>query len=75
MSTPVPEVDRYARWCASVESADELVEAVEAALAGDSPERRAERSLAITDETWEARAADVAGTADALASSNGRVTV
>ena len=50
-----------------------MVEAVESALASDSPERRVERSLSIADETWEARAADVAGTVDALASSPRRV--
>ena len=56
VSTHVPEVEHYAQYCARVGSAGEMVEAVESALASDSPERRAERSLAIADETWEARA-------------------
>jgi glycosyltransferase involved in cell wall biosynthesis len=73
VSTPVPEVERYADWCVRVESAEGMVEAVEAALAGDSPERRAERSLSIADETWEARAGDVADTVEALASRGERV--
>jgi glycosyltransferase involved in cell wall biosynthesis len=73
VSTPVPEVERYAEWCVRVESAEGMVEAVEAALASDSPERRAERSLSIADETWAARAADVAGTVDALAAGGERV--
>jgi glycosyltransferase involved in cell wall biosynthesis len=73
VSTPVPEVERYADSSACVESAGAMVEAVEAALATDSPERRAERSLSVADETWEARASDVAATVDALASSRQRV--
>ena len=73
VSTPVPEVDHYAHSCARVASAEEMVEAVEAALATDSAERRVERSLSIADETWEARAADVARTVDALASGRQRV--
>jgi glycosyltransferase involved in cell wall biosynthesis len=73
VSTPVPEVEHYAHSCARVGSAEEMVEAVEAAIASDSAERRVERSLSIADETWEARAADVARTVDALASSRQRV--
>jgi hypothetical protein len=46
---------------------------VEAALAADSPELRAERSLSIADETWEARAGDVAETVEGLAARGERV--
>jgi glycosyltransferase involved in cell wall biosynthesis len=73
VSTPVPEVERYSELCARVESAEEMVAAVEAALAADSPERREERSLAIAGETWKARAADVADTVDALAAARAPV--
>jgi glycosyltransferase involved in cell wall biosynthesis len=75
VSTPVPEVERYSDWCARVESAGEMVAAVESALAGDSPERRAERSLSMADETWEARAAKVAETVDALEARGSAVAV
>jgi glycosyltransferase involved in cell wall biosynthesis len=69
VSTPVPEVERYADWCARVNSADGMVEAVEAALAADSPERW----LWGASETWEARAAEVADTVAALSPGRERV--
>jgi glycosyltransferase involved in cell wall biosynthesis len=75
VSTPVPEVERYSQWCAIAESPEELVHAVEEALASDSPERRLERSRSVADETWDARAADVAATVDALAAGRERVPV
>ncbi len=60
VSTAVPEVRRYDRWCAVAADADGFVRRSEAALAADSPERRRERSRAMEGETWEARVADVA---------------
>ena len=65
VSTLVPEVSRYARWCRTADDADAFVQAIEDALAEDSPELRAERSRAMEDETWTARVAEVADVADA----------
>jgi glycosyltransferase involved in cell wall biosynthesis len=75
VATPIPEVGRYADWCASADSPEAFVRAVETAIAGDSPERRAERALAVADETWAVRAAEVAATADGLAAGRPRVMV
>jgi glycosyltransferase involved in cell wall biosynthesis len=75
VATPIPEVDRYADWCAAADSPEEFAGAVEAALAGDSPERSAERARSVSGETWAARAAEVAATADALGAGRERVMV
>jgi glycosyltransferase involved in cell wall biosynthesis len=59
VSTPVPEVCRYERWCAIAEGGAEFVAAIERALADDSPARRRERSASMEVETWPARVAEV----------------
>jgi glycosyltransferase involved in cell wall biosynthesis len=67
VSTPVPEVRRYADWCSIADTPDAFVAAVEKELAADSPERRQARSRAMTAETWPIRVADVARIVDEVA--------
>ena len=58
VSTPVPEVVRVAGAlpdCAIAADAPTTIAAIERALAGDSPERRRARSMAMATETWAAR--------------------
>jgi glycosyltransferase involved in cell wall biosynthesis len=55
VSTPIPDVRRYERWCAIAESAPGFVESIAAALRDDSPALRRERSQAMMGETWSAR--------------------
>jgi glycosyltransferase involved in cell wall biosynthesis len=59
VSTPMPEVDRYERWCSIAATPEAFVEAVEAALSNDRPELRDERSRAMEGETWPARVAAI----------------
>ncbi len=67
VSTAVPEVRRYERWCTIAEDGPAFVAAVERALETDSPERRRERSAAMTAETWPMRVAAVARVVDDVA--------
>jgi len=64
VSTAVPEVRRYARWCAIADDAPGFVAAIERALADDTPAARRERSAAMAAETWPARVAEVARIVD-----------
>lgn len=59
VSTPIPDVRRYERWCSIAETAAGFVESVEAALRRDSRELRQERSRAMMAETWSARVAEI----------------
>ncbi|HET7504226.1 MAG TPA: glycosyltransferase [Kofleriaceae bacterium] len=59
VSTPVPEVVRYAHLCRIAETPPQFVAAVEAALAEQGPAARRARSDAMIQETWSARVADV----------------
>jgi glycosyltransferase involved in cell wall biosynthesis len=72
VSTAVPEVMRYGQWCSVAGDRDDFVAAIEAALAGDSPERRAERSRTMESETWQARVAEVARVVDEVAARKAR---
>ena len=67
VSTPVPEVKRYAQMCAIAGTADEFVAAIERALKEAGPAARGARSRAMTNETWAARVADVTRTVDKIA--------
>ena len=67
VSTAVPEVRRYQRWCAVADDKDGFVRAIERALADDSPEKRRERSRIMEAETWQARVAEVARIVDEVA--------
>lgn len=67
VSTPVPEVKRYAEMCAIAATPDEFVAAIERALTETSPAARGARSRAMKNETWAARVADVTRTVDQIA--------
>lgn len=67
VSTPVPEVVRYASWCAIGDGADAIEAAIADALATDTADRRRARSAAMTGETWQARVAAVAEIVDDVA--------
>jgi glycosyltransferase involved in cell wall biosynthesis len=72
VSTAVPEVRRYERWCAIADDAAGFVAAVDRALEGDSPARRRERSEAMAAETWPMRVADAVRIVDDVARSKER---
>jgi glycosyltransferase involved in cell wall biosynthesis len=59
VSTPVPEVVRYAHLCRVAATPDAFVGALDAALAEASPAARRARSDAMAQETWSARVAEV----------------
>jgi glycosyltransferase involved in cell wall biosynthesis len=67
VSTAVPEVCRYDKWCAIAHDGAGFITAIERAIAEDSPEKRRERSLSMKNETWPARVAQVASTVDEVA--------
>jgi glycosyltransferase involved in cell wall biosynthesis len=62
VSTPVPEVVRYAHMCQIAATPSDFVAAVETALAANTPEARRSRSDAMMKETWSARVAEVTRT-------------
>jgi glycosyltransferase involved in cell wall biosynthesis len=59
VSTPVPEVVRYAHMCQIAATPSDFVAAIETALADNTPAARRARSDAMTQETWSARVAEV----------------
>ncbi len=64
VSTDMPEVQPYGHLCHIAKTGDEMVAAIEKALAEGSPEQRAARCESMTTETWQARAAAVTRTVD-----------
>ncbi|MBC7978159.1 MAG: glycosyltransferase [Myxococcales bacterium] len=72
VSTPVPEVVRYAHMCRIADGPEAFVTAIDAALAESSPAARRARSDAMTQETWSARVADVARTVSEIAQRKSR---
>ena len=66
VSTPVPEVIRYAERCRVAGSPEAFVAALDAALAEASPAARRARSDAMAKETWSARVAAVTRTVDEI---------
>jgi glycosyltransferase involved in cell wall biosynthesis len=72
VSTPVPEVVRYAHMCRIAATPDEFVAALDAALAEASPAARRRRSDAMTQETWSARVAQVTRTVSEIAQRKSR---
>jgi glycosyltransferase involved in cell wall biosynthesis len=72
VSTAVPEVRRYERWCAIADDAAGFVAAVDRALESDSPARRRDRSEAMAAETWPMRVADAVRIVDDVARSKER---
>jgi glycosyltransferase involved in cell wall biosynthesis len=67
VSTPVPEVVRYAHMCRIAGTPEEFVAALDAALADTTPAARRARSDAMLQETWSARVAEVTRTVDEIA--------
>jgi glycosyltransferase involved in cell wall biosynthesis len=59
VSTDLPEVGHYRRWCRIAYERVGFVAAIEAAVAGDAPAERAARSAAMQGETWERRVAEI----------------
>jgi glycosyltransferase involved in cell wall biosynthesis len=72
VSTPVPEVVRYAHMCRIAATPDAFVAALDAALAEASPAARRARSDAMTQETWSARVAEVTRTVSGIAQRKSR---
>jgi glycosyltransferase involved in cell wall biosynthesis len=66
VSTPVPEVTRYAHMAHVAATQDEFVAALERALRETGPAQRAARSEAMQAETWAARVATVSRTVDEM---------
>jgi glycosyltransferase involved in cell wall biosynthesis len=64
VSTDLPEVARYGRWCRIGRDPDAFVAAVDAAIATDSPAERLARSEAMRGETWERRVAAIEDVVD-----------
>jgi glycosyltransferase involved in cell wall biosynthesis len=64
VSTDLPEVARYGRWCRIGRDPDGFVAAVDAAIAADSPAERVARSDAMRGETWERRVAAIEDVVD-----------
>lgn len=69
VSTPVPEVTRYADVAHVASTPDDFVAAIARALSETGPAARAARSRAMQDETWAARVATVARTVDEISQS------
>ncbi len=59
VSTNMPEVQPYAHLCHIADTGDEMVAAIERALAEGSAAARARRSALMKTETWEGRVAAV----------------
>jgi glycosyltransferase involved in cell wall biosynthesis len=66
VSTPVPEVKRYADRVRIAATPAEFVAACEAALREGGATERSARSAAMKDETWSARVSQVARTVDEI---------
>ena len=64
VSTDLPEVARYARWCRIGRDPDGFVAALDVAIGTDSPAERAARSEAMRGETWERRVAAIEDVVD-----------
>jgi len=72
VSTPVPEVVRYAHLCQIAATPDAFVAALDAAVAEASPAARKVRSDAMSRETWSARVAEVTRTISEIAQRKSR---
>lgn len=67
VSTPVPEVARYAQHCEIAATPEAFIAAIERALVTTGPDARRARSDAMIHETWSARVAAVTRTIDEIA--------
>lgn len=66
VSTPVPEVQLLSHLAHVAATHDDFLAALDRALNESSPAARGARSLAMRDETWAARVAQVARTVDEI---------
>jgi glycosyltransferase involved in cell wall biosynthesis len=66
VSTPLPEVMRYAEHCAVAADADGFEAAILTALQNDNPARRRARSAAMREETWQHKVAAVRAAIDRI---------
>ncbi len=66
VSTPVPEVTRLSHLAHVAATHDDFLAAIDRALNETSPAARGARSLAMRDETWAARVAQVTRTVDEI---------
>jgi glycosyltransferase involved in cell wall biosynthesis len=66
VSTPIPEVKRYASMCRIAEAAGDVVPAIEHALKESGPVARGARSAAMKNETWSARVTEVMRTVEVI---------
>ncbi|HEU0029663.1 MAG TPA: glycosyltransferase [Kofleriaceae bacterium] len=67
VSTPVPEVSRFAQLCRVASDPQSFVRAIEEALAETGRAARSQRSKAMQSETWSARVDEVARRVDEVA--------
>ncbi|MGE0547930.1 MAG: glycosyltransferase [Kofleriaceae bacterium] len=67
VSTPVPEVVRFAETCRVAASPEQFIAAIEQALGETTPQARAARSAAMATETWSSRVHQVTSTIDEIA--------
>lgn len=72
VSTPVPEVMRYAHMCRIAATPDSFVAAIDAALGETNPVACRARSDAMTQETWSARLCEVTRTVAEIAQRKAR---
>lgn len=72
VSTAVPDVSAFAEHARIAETPDGFVDAIEQALSDDSPAARQARSLAMRDQTWSARVANVARVLDEVVEERNR---
>lgn len=72
VSTPVPEVARFAPFARVARTPAEFVAAIEQALAEGGADARAARSAAMARETWSARVAEVTRRVDEIAATKSR---
>jgi glycosyltransferase involved in cell wall biosynthesis len=55
VSTPIPALRKYAQLFKVADGAEEMVKALQAALATESPEKRSRRVAAARGNTWNHR--------------------
>ncbi len=54
-----PEIEKFARWVRIADDREGFLQALERALAEDTPHAAAERIAAVADQTWDRRVDDV----------------
>ncbi|MGH2832815.1 MAG: glycosyltransferase [Solirubrobacteraceae bacterium] len=65
IATPLPALSGV-QWVTTAENASGMARLIDKALAGDGPERRAERSRAAREHSWERRLQEIATALQAL---------